>query len=150
MICALFNSIPRLSKRGACQTRGVTMLTRTLLILCALFAMLLIGCSKTETTTNDNSASSSKASRSPATTTVSAGEKIGVPECDDFIAKYDACVSSKVPEVARAQYKNALAQWRESWRGLAQNPQTKATLVSVCKQAAEQQAAALKSYGCGF
>ena len=103
MICALFNSIPRLSKRGACQTRGVTMLTRTLLILCALFAMLLIGCSKTETTTNDNSASSSKASRSPATTTVSAGEKIGVPECDDFIAKYDACVSSKVPEAARVQ-----------------------------------------------
>ena len=80
----------------------------------------------------------------------STGEKIGVPECDDFIAKYDACVSSKVPEAARAQYKNALAQWRESWRGLAQNPQTKATLVSVCKQAAEQQAAALKSYGCGF
>ena len=124
------------------------MLTRTLLILCALFAMLLIGCSKTETTTNDNAASSSKASSSPATTTVSAGEKIGVPECDDFIAKYDACVSSKVPEAARVQYKSAVAEWRKSWKKLADNPATKGSLAAACKQAAEQQAAALKTYGC--
>ena len=124
------------------------MLTRTLLILCALFAMLLIGCSKTETTTNDNAASSSKASSSPATTAVSAGEKIGVPECDDFIAKYDACVSSKVPEAARAQYKSAVAEWRKSWKKLADNPATKGSLAAACKQAAEQQAAALKTYGC--
>jgi len=124
------------------------MLTRTLLILCALFAMLLLGCSKTETTTNDNAASSSKASSSPATTTVSAGEKIGVPECDDFIAKYDACVSSKVPEAARVQYKSAVAEWRKSWKKLADNPATKGSLAAACKQAAEQQAAALKTYGC--
>jgi len=124
------------------------MLTRTLLILCALFAMLLIGCSKTETMTNDNAASSSKASSSPATTTVSAGEKIGVPECDDFIAKYDACVSSKVPEAARVQYKSAVAEWRKSWKKLADNPATKGSLAAACKQAAEQQAAALKTYGC--
>jgi len=110
--------------------------------------MLLIGCSKTETTTNDNAASSSKASRSPATTTVSAGEKIGVPECDDFIAKYDACVSSKVPEAARVQYKSAVAEWRKSWKKLADNPATKGSLAAACKQAAEQQAAALKTYGC--
>ena len=126
------------------------MLTRTLLILCALFAMLLLGCSKTETTTNDNAASSSKASSSPATTAVSAGEKIGVPECDDFIAKYDACVSSKVPEAARAQYKSAVAEWRRSWKKLADNPSTKGSLAAACKQAAEQQAAALKTYGCAW
>jgi len=126
------------------------MLTRTLLILCALFAMLLLGCSKTETTTNDNAASSSKASSSPATTAVSAGEKIGVPECDDFIAKYDACVSSKVPEAARAQYKSAVAEWRKPWKKLADNPATKGSLAAACKQAAEQQAAALKTYGCSW
>ena len=130
------------------------MLTKTFLAFCLLCAFVLIGCSKTETM-NSNSASgnSNKAANTTTgstSTASSTGDKIGVPECDDFIAKYDACVSSKVPEAARAQYKNALAQWRESWRGLAQNPQTKATLVSVCKQAAEQQAAALKTYGCGF
>src|SRR6266699_4314893 len=128
------------------------MLTKTLLIFAVLCAAILIGCSKTDTMENSNTMANKPATMaSPAkSTAASSGEKIGVPECDDFIAKYDACVSSKVPEAARAQYKNALAQWRESWRGLAQNPQTKATLVSVCKQAAQQQAAALKSYGCGF
>ncbi|PYS63297.1 MAG: hypothetical protein DMF76_07110, partial [Acidobacteria bacterium] len=120
----------------------------TLLIFVVLCVAILIGCSKTETMSNSNStAGSTDKPKTPEKTMASSGEKIGVPECDDFLAKYDACVSSKVPEVARAQYKNALAQWRESWRGLAQNPQTKSTLVSVCKQAAEQQAAALKSYG---
>jgi len=84
------------------------------------------------------------------TTTTSAGEKIGVPECDDFITKYDACVSSKVPEAARAQYKSAISQWRSSWKKLADNPSTKGTLAAACKQAAEQQATALKQYGCSF
>src|SRR5947207_14280993 len=98
MICALFNSIPRLSKRGACQTRGVTMLTRTLLILCALFAMLLIGCSKTETMTNDNAASSFKASKRPATTTIFADQKFGKQEGKHIVDKYDDVVSSKEPE----------------------------------------------------
>src|SRR2546426_9123172 len=130
------------------------MLRTASFIFAVLCIAILIGCSKTEMTNNNSNAnrtvgSTDKQTTAPEKTMASSGEKIGVPECDDFIAKYDACLS-KVPEVARAQYKNALAQWREQWRGLAQNPQTKATLVSVCKQAAEQQAAALKSYGCGF
>lgn len=85
----------------------------------------------------------------PATTNANAssGEKIGVPECDEFIAKYEAC-TSKVPEVARAQYKAAVDQWRSSWKKLAANPATKGTLAAACKQAAEQQAAAWKMYGC--
>src|SRR5438094_2825790 len=99
---------------------------------------------------NSNSTAGStdkpKTMSTPETTMASGGEKIGVPECDDFIAKYDACVSSKVPEAARAQFRNALGQWRESWRKLAANPQGRARLVSVCRQAAEQQAAALKTY----
>ena len=134
---------------------------KSLLILCVLLAVFMFGCGKSETTSNSNTSSTSSNSNkststsssettTSSTTSSSSEEKIGVPECDDFIAKYDACVSSKVPESARAQYKNALAQWRESWRNLAKNPATKATMVTVCKQAAEQQAAALKTYGCSF
>jgi len=131
------------------------MLRKTLLIFAVLCTAILIGCSKTETTDNTNSTAgnSNKATTAatPATTdTASTGEKIGVPECDDFITKYDACVSSKVPEAARAQYKSAVDQWRSSWKKLAENPATKGTLASACKQAAEQQAAALKSYGCSW
>ena len=130
------------------------MLSKTLLILAVLCAAILVGCSKTDTTENSNTAAgnSNKATTttSPATTTTTstAGEKIGVPECDDFIAKYDACVSSKVPEAQRAQYKSAVDQWRASWKKLAENPATKGTLAAACKQAAAQQEAALKSYGC--
>src|SRR5437588_686465 len=93
------------------------MLRMSLLIFAVLCVAILIGCSKTETMSNSNSTAGSTdkpmTMSTPAKTMASTGEKIGVPECDDFIAKYDACVSSKVPEAARAQYKNALAQWRE-------------------------------------
>ena len=128
------------------------MLSKTLLILAVLCTAILIGCSKTDNMNNSNTTASNSnkttAASTPATT--AAGEKIGVPECDDFIAKYDACVSSKVPEQARAQYKSAVAQWRASWKKLAENPATKGTLAAACKQAAAQQEAALKSYGCSW
>jgi hypothetical protein len=130
------------------------MLSKTLLILAVLCTAILIGCGKTETTENSNTNSGSKTTTAstPATTTTTTapGAKIGVPECDDFITKYDACVSSKVPEAARAQYKSAVEQWRASWKKLADNPATKGSLAAACKQAAEQQAAALKSYGCAW
>lgn len=125
----------------------------TLLILSFAFAIVLIGCSKTETTNNSNSNMSTgeKSMATPKTEmAANAGDKIGVPECDDFIAKYEACVSGKVPEMARAQYQSALKQWRESWKKAAENPQTRGTLAAACKQAADQQAAALKSFGCSF
>ena len=132
------------------------MLKKSLLIFCILSAAILIGCSATEThntnstTANSNSSSGSTTASTPATTTstTSAGDKIGVPECDDFIAKYEACVSGKVPELARAQFQGAVKQWKDSWKKLAENPATKGSLAAACKQAREQQEAALKTYGC--
>jgi hypothetical protein len=129
------------------------MLRSALLIFCVLCAAILIGCSQTETsnsnTSTENSNKAAATTSTPATTTTaSAGDKIGIPECDDFIAKYEACVTGKVPEVARASYQASLKQWRDSWRQMAENPQTKGTLAAACKQAREQQENALKSYGC--
>ena len=130
------------------------MLTRTLLIFAVLCAAILIGCSKTDTMENSNTMANSNkpatATNPAKTTTASSGEKIGVPECDDFITKYDACVSDKVPESSRAQFKSAVDQWRSSWKKLADNPSTKGTLAAACKQAAAQQEAALKQYGCSW
>lgn len=131
----------------------------TLVIVMTAVALVLLACSKTENTSNSNTNSSTTAEQSMATpgtsttsttSTSSAGDKISVPECDDFIAKYEACVSGKVPEMARAQYQSAVKQWKESWKKLAENPQTKGTLAAACKQAREQQEAALKSFGCTF
>ena len=132
------------------------MLIRSSLLLCVACAILLVGCAKSENNANQNAATTANTNRpaatAPATTApaTAAADKIGVPECDDFIAAYDACVSSKVPETARAQYKASIEQWRTSWKKLAENPNTRATLVSVCKQSAEQARTSMKTYNCTF
>lgn len=128
----------------------------TTLALSLVCGLLLMACTATNTNTNSNTNTSSTTdkpatSTTPATgTATSTGDNIGVPECDDFIAKYDACVSNKVPEMVRTQYKDAIARWRSDWRRMAQDPNTRGQLAAACKQAAEQQSAALKSFGCTF
>ena len=125
---------------------------RIFLPLCVMGALVLAACSKQEeATTNSASSAPAASSATPAApVTIASGDKIGVPECDDFIAAYDACVSSKVPDVARAQYKTTIEQWRTSWKKLAENPNTKATLASVCKQSAEQARVSMKTFNCTF
>lgn len=126
----------------------------TILVLSLVCGLLLMACTTTETTNNSNTAvvtSTPATATTPASTTASTtGDNIGVPECDDFITKYDACVSNKVPEMVRAQYKDAIARWRTEWRRMANDPATRGQLATTCKQAAEQQSAALKSFGCTF
>jgi hypothetical protein len=123
------------------------MLSKTLLIFAVLCAAILIGCSKTDTMNNSNTMAGNS---NKTATTAPAGDKIGVPECDDFIAKYEACVSGKVPEAVRAQFQSMLKTWRESWKKIADDPNTRGTLAKACKDAAAQQEAALKPYGCSW
>ncbi|HZE70158.1 MAG TPA: hypothetical protein VE135_11620 [Pyrinomonadaceae bacterium] len=125
------------------------------LMLCILFALVLVGCNKEGTEKNANSTAGTKppamaASPMAAMSPGTMAEKIGVPECDDFITKYDACITGHVPEAARAQYKTSIEQWRSSWHKLAANPQTKATLAAACKTAAEQARTSMKTYNCTF
>jgi hypothetical protein len=131
------------------------MLTKLNLLICLVCAIVLVGCAQSTAPTNDSATSPANANKAatttaPAKTETSSAAKIGVPECDDFISAYEACVTDKVPEVARAQYKTAIAQWRESWTKLASNPQTKPTLAAACKQSAEQARASMKSFNCTF
>ena len=120
------------------------MLRKSLLIFSILCAAIMIGCSKTETS-NSNNAADNKSTASSGTT--ASGDKIGIPECDDYIAKYEAC-TPKVPEAGRAAYKNSLDQVRASWKKLAADPATRGTLAAACKQATETAAASWKMYGC--
>jgi hypothetical protein len=130
------------------------MIRTILLVSCFVFAMILIGCSTTETANNSNTATTTAADKpagsaatTPGTSTAASSGDVGVAECDEYIKKYEAC-AGKVPEAARAAYNNALAQTRASWKKLADNPQTRASLAAACKQATETQAAAWKMYGC--
>jgi len=123
-------------------------------------ALLLIACGGTSNTNNapatnaanSNAGQAATNTAAPASTasTANAGDKIGVPECDDYIAKYEACVSGKVPAAARAQYESSLAQMRNSWRDLAANPQTRAGLAQACKTATETARQSMKPMGCEF
>jgi hypothetical protein len=131
------------------------MLVKLSLLLCAVCAIILVGCSAS--TPNQNAATTGNANTgtkttAPATTApaTATAEKIGVPECDDFLAAYDTCVSSKVPEQVRAQYKTSIEQWRAAWKKLAENPNTKGSLVAACKQSAEAARTSMKSYNCTF
>ncbi|HTG95525.1 MAG TPA: hypothetical protein VL866_23195, partial [Pyrinomonadaceae bacterium] len=69
-------------------------------------AVLMVGCAKSESTTNKDATApaTSKPATSPATTTASSSDSIGVAECDAFLKSYEACVKDKVPEAQRATF----------------------------------------------
>ena len=92
------------------------------------------------TITYDNSTKSTAAS----------ADKIGVPECDEFIEKYEACVIGKVPESSRAALQSSIAQMRQSWKQVAANPQAKASLAGGCKQAQESAKQSMSVYACAW
>ena len=139
------------------------MLKRTYLIsaLCACCVLVLAACSS-EPSANTNSpaaananrpaagAAATPASASTPATTAPAGDKVGVAECDDYLAKVDNCVANKVPEAARAQYRSGIEQTRKSWRTLAANPQTRGSLAAACKTALETARQTYKGFGCEF
>ena len=130
-------------------------MSRTLpLMFCLVIGLLVLACSKSADTNRNAAASNSAvpagtpaaATHTPAAT--AAGEKIGVPECDAFLTAYENCVTTKVPEQARAQFQAGMKTWRTEWKRLADNPQTKGSLVEACKRQHEAQRTALKAYGC--
>lgn len=107
-----------------------------------LVTLVLGACSKEkkETTTT------------PTTTTTevkpATGDNIGVPECDEYIAKYEKCIGAKVPEMARGAMQEAFTKTRASWKELAANDATKGSLAAACKQAMDASKTALSAYGC--
>ena len=100
----------------------------------------------TNTATTNTAATSTTAN----TATAPAGDKVGVEECDDFLAKYETCLNSKIPEAARAQYRASLAQTRDAWHKAAATPQGKASLAQACKTMRDTTKQAMTPYGCTF
>ena len=119
-----------------------------LLALCLALGMLLIACGggADNTATTNGGATNSAATN----TSTASGDKIGVAECDEFIAKYEACVNSKVPESARSMVKSNLDAMRKAWKDAAATPQGKAGLATGCKAALDQAKTTMGSYGCSW
>ncbi len=76
--------------------------------------------------------------------------EFGVPECDDYMTKYVACIDSKVPEAARAMVRQGLDQTKAQWKQAASTPEGKAGLASACKTMTETAKTAMTAYGCTF
>jgi hypothetical protein len=82
--------------------------------------------------------------------TAASAQMVGVPVCDDFLAKYEACVTTKIPAAQQPAFKTSLDQTRKAWSDAAKNPTAKAALESSCKQTADQLKQSLAAYNCAF
>jgi len=129
-----------------------------LLMSCILIGLLVLACGKAvETNRNGNT---NTATAVPAGSPVApptnkndnsgASAQVGVAECDTFITAYENCVNAKVPEAARAQFRTTMTTWRTEWKKLADNPQTRPTLVNICKTHMENARTQMKAYNCTF
>jgi hypothetical protein len=76
------------------------------------------------------------------------GEKIGVAECDEYLDKYEKCITSKVPEAGRTAMKSGMDQTREAWKKAAATAEGKAALAAGCKTAMEAAKKATAAFNC--
>jgi hypothetical protein len=100
------------------------------------------GGGSTTTTTNNGSTTTtttnSKPADSPKTETAKT-DSVGVPECDEYIKKYEACllkIAQKAPQV-EPDLKKAFQAQRDGFKQAASNPSSKAMLPNQCKQLIE-------------
>ncbi len=123
----------------------------SILLIAFVFGVTVFaGCSSTNTTTNNTSNGKTTTTTNDVAKTDTTGDKIGVPECDEYIQKYEACVNSKVPEAQRGMYKSTFEQQRKAFKDAAANPQSRAGLATGCKQAIETAKQAMTTYGCAW
>ena len=94
----------------------------------------------TTTTTTTNTTTTAPANSSAANSEMKADASepgTGVAECDEYIKKYEACLTSiaaKAPQAAPG-LKSSFEAQRNAFKSAASTPQGKATLPATCKQA---------------
>ena len=89
--------------------------------------------------------------QAPAAAAPAAGAaEFGVPEGDEYITKYLACIDSKVPEAGRAMARQSLDPTKAQWKQAASTPAGKSGLAAGCKAAQDAAKTAMSAYGCSF
>lgn len=94
--------------------------------------------------------STSEAPKTDAPKTETAADSVGVPECDEYIKKYEACLTSiaaKAPAAAPG-LKSAFEAQRNGFKQAASTSAGKSSLAGVCKQAIETAKTATSAYAC--
>ena len=118
---------------------------KTLLILSLLCAVTMAGCVRSPRTANNAPTANSNVAKSG---TVAHAEEIGIPECDEFVAKYETCIADHVPDAKKKEYQENIDAWRSIWRDMAAKSNDKTTLAAACNRKVEQAREALKSFNC--
>ena len=93
--------------------------------------------------------SNPSASAAPASTASSGAAEFGVPECDDYLKKYEACIDKLAP-AAKDAARQAIDQSRAAWKQAAATEQGKAALATTCKAASDAAAPGLRAQGCAW
>jgi hypothetical protein len=110
------------------------------LVVAAGLALLLPGC--------DRPPASGTVAQAPPAAPVAADERVGVPECDDYLARYQACLESRAPASSREPLRVALEQSRATWRKAAAASADHRALAQVCERTQQAARTAMQAYGC--
>jgi len=109
------------------------------------------GSTTTTTSTTNTTTKTTEAPKTESTKTETAStESVGVPECDEYIKKYEACltkISAKAPQV-ESSMQTAFKAQRDSFKQAAANPASKAQLATTCKQAIDTAKQSTSAYAC--
>src|SRR6185503_6264792 len=131
--------------------KGMNFKSSIAIVAALCFAIVSFGCGGAANTTvnvNANRSANTTSTTSSTTTTTTntaanaatadaTGPNTGVAECDEYIKKYEAClttIASKAPQVAPAM-KSAFEEARKGYKTAASTPQGKASLGAACTQA---------------
>jgi hypothetical protein len=77
-----------------------------------------------------------------------AGPAIGVPLCDEFLSKFEACIDDHVPDQEQAALRRALKGHRQAWKGAPTNAAGRAGLLATCRHVTEVTKKKTEQYGC--
>lgn len=90
------------------------------------------------------------AGATPPSAAAAAPGGVGIPACDEYLAKYTRCAESRMPEAARATIRSTLAQMRSAWSQAAASPGGREALENACRVALNATRQATASFGCDW
>jgi len=81
--------------------------------------------------------------------TALAADSVGIPACDDFLAKYQACITDKAPADQKTVMEGMVSAIREDW---VNDVKTKGSqqVEDVCRQAPAEMRDWFSSQGCSY
>ena len=132
-------------------------------VIMALLGILALGCKKKDETAaapaDETAAAAEKAAAAepakeeaqkeePKAEAAAEADSVGVPECDEYLTKYEKCIKGNVPETNRAAMEKGITQMRAAWRQAAQTEDGKQNLANACKSALDSAKQAMAAYNC--